>query len=58
MRGAAATDGSVLVGRRPVQESLGYLTAGLVFPSNQHIGLGDAEAYHVRPSKSAKASLQ
>ena len=32
MRGAAATDGSVPVGRRPVQKSLGYLTPILVLP--------------------------
>ena len=32
MRGAAATDGSVPVGRRPVQQSRGDLTPNLVFP--------------------------
>ena len=31
MRGAAATDGSVPVGRRPVQQSRGDLTTNLVF---------------------------
>ena len=32
MRGAAATDGSVPLGQRPVQQSRGDLTRNLVFP--------------------------
>ena len=34
MRGVAATDGSVPVGRRLVQQSRGDLTCNLVFPGN------------------------
>ena len=34
MRGAAATDGSVPVGRRPVQQSRGDLTPNLVLLGN------------------------
>ena len=40
MRGAAATDGSVPVGRRPVQELRGYLTPNLVFTGQQRTDLG------------------